>query len=748
MKKIHLLTLDLILVMTLVSLSSIGYILVEKNNNNTTDKKQENKSFASGLITDYNRERNDQPPITFIIEPVRSIIETREVTITWRGEDDYTLADDLEYTYYLHGLMNNWSEWVKYTSKKFILNNGEYYFEIKSRDSAGNIQTRSTIYRFTVLNASTLMSKEKKTYSLNWCVNHSTCLNNNSCYTYRWRPWVRTIRVPQENIERIQIKIEWVDDKVSRFFKLGKDKLILIIIKNNTVERYPGAYNSNDEGYIQFTSDTLTNKPEDTIIQAENIEEAYEIASSNNKTTWPNQGFTIKVRCLTGEARLIRKLIDKGNIFSITVNITYYQPCIREMDATPPDTLITYKPGLVTNETRIHFEWTGYDDHTPRNKITYRYRLLGYDNEWSTWSNKTTEYYNVDSPGVYTFIVQAKDEAGNTDPSPAEYTFTVTEVNTDDAPPETIILSAPAGTLHYNNATIRWMGYDDQTPSYNLVYSYKLEPLDNEWSEWSNSTTRVYNNLSDGNYTFSVRAKDTSGNIDSSPAQVLFIIQTQSPEPPCRYATRIIDFNSGEYGGGVFPPENILGGPRGGGVNTGSLHVVVLGRGGSITVGFNVTITNNAGPDFIVFENPFYIGNTPYVFAELVFVEVSTNGVDYARFPCCSTTSQPVPPFGGILPGNITGLAGVHPVLANIDENNINPFNPMEAGGDAFDLSDLIDHPLVSAGLVDLNNINYIRLVDIIGDGSLFDTTGHPIYDALDGNGADIDAVAVINYRV
>jgi len=54
-------------------------------------------------------------------------------------------------------------------------------------------------------------------------------------------------------------------------------------------------------------------------------------------------------------------------------------------------------------------------------------------------------------------------------------------------------------------------------------------------------------------------------------------------------------------------------------------------------------------------------------------------------------------------------------------------------------------------GNVDLANIRFIRLIDILGDGSVLDSFGNPILDAFDvndppgGNGFDLDAVGAIN---
>ena len=207
-----------------------------------------------------------------------------------------------------------------------------------------------------------------------------------------------------------------------------------------------------------------------------------------------------------------------------------------------------------------------------------------------------------------------------------------------------------------------------------------------------------------------------------------------------RFVTSVIEFS----GGGST--DLILGGPRGAGQYQGSCHVVSLGTNNTIIVGFDVTITNGEGYDFIVFENPFeIIGSDGAVFAELTYVEVSTDGINFARFPSISLTQE----GGMIFPENVENLAGVNPVFANVDQNDIDPFDPSVAGGDPFDLDDLIDDPAVQSGLVDLNDITFIKLIDIYGDGSCLDSMGNPIYDptTFGDSGADIDAISVINYE-
>ncbi|MEA2709802.1 MAG: hypothetical protein QOF78_2403, partial [Phycisphaerales bacterium] len=220
------------------------------------------------------------------------------------------------------------------------------------------------------------------------------------------------------------------------------------------------------------------------------------------------------------------------------------------------------------------------------------------------------------------------------------------------------------------------------------------------------------------------------------------------------FATEIISRTVGAQQQPAFTdPALALGAPRGGGTTTNSLDVYCLGNGGSLTLGFDLpaaprAIVNAPGRDFIVSENSFYQNEDPTrAFAELMWIEVSTNGVDFARFPAHSHTAAPPGPFGIIDPAATKGFAGVYPVLANTDENAIDPFDVATAGGDSFDLAWVEGDPLVVAGAVNLNLIRFVRFVDVVGDGASRDFSGRPLYDptGVGIGGADVDSIAVLH---
>jgi hypothetical protein len=159
------------------------------------------------------------------------------------------------------------------------------------------------------------------------------------------------------------------------------------------------------------------------------------------------------------------------------------------------------------------------------------------------------------------------------------------------------------------------------------------------------------------------------------------------------------------------------------------LITVSLGDGGSATLGFAQPVFNGPGPDFAVFENSF-----DGSFLELGFVEVSSDGEHFVRFPAVSLSpaESQIGPFGILNPDDIHNLAGKHPA----------------GWGTPFDLEDLAD----SAG-VDLQRVTEIRIRDVIGilDSLLGsrDASGRLVNDPwptpFETCGFDLDAVGVLH---
>lgn len=163
-----------------------------------------------------------------------------------------------------------------------------------------------------------------------------------------------------------------------------------------------------------------------------------------------------------------------------------------------------------------------------------------------------------------------------------------------------------------------------------------------------------------------------------------------------------------------------------------SMNVVSLGDGGMATLTFDRLIVDGPEADFAVFENSF--GDT---FLELAFVEVSSDGINFSRFPAVSLTqtNTQTGTWNELDPTNLHNLAGKY----------------RQGFGTPFNLSDLAYNPLV-----DVNAIRFVRIIDVVGTIepaiATYDSQGNIINDPFptpfNSGGLDLDGVAIINGNV
>lgn len=157
--------------------------------------------------------------------------------------------------------------------------------------------------------------------------------------------------------------------------------------------------------------------------------------------------------------------------------------------------------------------------------------------------------------------------------------------------------------------------------------------------------------------------------------------------------------------------------------------IVSLGDGGIAIVTFKQPIMNGPGNDFAVFENSF-----SDTFLELGFVEVSSDGTNYFRFPATSNTQDSVQ-LGNdaeMDARKLNNLAGKYRALY----------------GTPFDLQELSG----TTGL-DMNNITHVKITDVTGclqqAYASTDMNGKKINDPwptpFASCGFDLDGVGVIH---
>ena len=166
----------------------------------------------------------------------------------------------------------------------------------------------------------------------------------------------------------------------------------------------------------------------------------------------------------------------------------------------------------------------------------------------------------------------------------------------------------------------------------------------------------------------------------------------------------------------------------------GTMDVVSLGDGGSATLTFASPIYNGPGPDFAVFENGLVNAQDNTIcFLELAFVEVSSDGVNFFRFPAVSKVQ------------NTEQLGGFDCIHASLIHNFAGKYAVFY--GTPFDLDEVEDNALLNK-----NKITHVRIIDVVGnidpEYASYDSEGHAVNDPwptpFNSCGFDLDAVGVI----
>lgn len=173
-------------------------------------------------------------------------------------------------------------------------------------------------------------------------------------------------------------------------------------------------------------------------------------------------------------------------------------------------------------------------------------------------------------------------------------------------------------------------------------------------------------------------------------------------------------------------PANALGEAQGALDGLGATNgIVSLGDEGAIVLTFPAPIADGDGPDFAVFENAF-----ADTFLEVAFVEVSSDGANFVRFPTHCLETNWIDTYGltnATDPTAYGGFAGKH----------------VQGAGTPFDLKLLAGTP----GL-DVRRVTHVRLVDVKGDGTATDDYGNSVFDPMPtygSGGFDLDAVGVLH---
>ena len=209
-------------------------------------------------------------------------------------------------------------------------------------------------------------------------------------------------------------------------------------------------------------------------------------------------------------------------------------------DTTPPDTTIDTAPDDPTNNNDPAFTFSSSEAGS-----TFECKLGS--GPWEACDSGAKSYTDMPD-GSFTFYVRATDAAGNTDPTPAEYAWTI-----DTNAPNTTI---DVGPLPLTNLNDPLFFYGSNKPG--STFECKLD--DGAWEACG--PMKGYTDVPDGEHTFYVRATDAAGNTDPTPASHTWTIDTAAPTvtitsgPPNPSSNIDADFEFTSEPGATFECRN------------------------------------------------------------------------------------------------------------------------------------------------------------------------------------------------
>ena len=207
----------------------------------------------------------------------------------------------------------------------------------------------------------------------------------------------------------------------------------------------------------------------------------------------------------------VRAVDQAGNADQSPASFTW------SIDTTAPTTQIDSGPAALSASATAKFEFSG-SDSGGSGIASYECRRDSED--WTPCTSPRT--YSAIAEGTHKFEVRAIDVAGNADPSPASFEWTV-----DTKAPQTALDSHPASLANTATAKFEFSGED---PAGSGVDSYECRLDSSAPGAWTGcGSPKQYTGLADGSHSFEVRAVDQAGNADQSPASFTWSIDTTAP---------------------------------------------------------------------------------------------------------------------------------------------------------------------------------------------------------------------------
>ncbi len=388
----------------------------------------------------------------------------------------------------------DWKECVSPLDLK-ILTDGDHVFAVKAEDMAKNKEKDGAVFKWRIDTLPPETSFDKKPAQL---INKSSAEFSFVSTEADSKFWCSLDNSAFESCEKTKVYKELSDAPHILAVKS--------VDKANNADLTPAVYS--------FTIDTtppetefseqppvISNKFEAKFVFAANEKTSY-FECSLDKMSWQKCVSPVTFAKLAEGAHsfLVRAVDAAQNIESSPNSLSW------EVDTLFPVTQIIQKPLSLGNAVEAKFKF--------KSNEKVRYQCKFDSDKWSDCTD-APHYKNI-SEGLHNLEVKSTDKAGNLEKEAVKYQWIV-----DLTPPDTTVFGMPAVLTNKNEAFFEFRG--SETAS---LFECKLDA--GSWEKCE--TGKNYKKLADGKHVFAVRAKDSAGNIDKTPSDYAWIVDTTAPK--------------------------------------------------------------------------------------------------------------------------------------------------------------------------------------------------------------------------
>jgi len=485
-------------------------------------------------------EISEQFPDTKIEVFPKDFIKTQHAVFKFTGYDSQTEKSKLKYSWRIDS--NPWSEptqetMVQYNQK---LTKGSHLFEVKTIDEDGNEDPTPDRKAFTVAD---IEAEFPETQIIS---PHENDVLSKETVEFQFIGVDK--QTPVEELQyswRSDKEKDWVipssQTMITQRFSDGQHRFEVKAIDTDKYEDpTPAEVNFTVDGQRRFPDTQILNVPRNPIKTSEFIfqlagidlqtypEELCYLWRIDYQEHWSSSpDAKVHLKDLSnGLHHFEVKAVDtEGNEDPTPARADFQVAIDKELPSTKIEITV---PQVIYTLKDFEISFNEIAPQTSTDRLRYSWR---FDNEpWSAPSlSMKARPQTPLSDGLHFFEVKAVDSDGNEDPIPASIRFLV---DTKQQYPETEIISILPKIVETTDVTIRLRGYDLQTESEKLRYSWRI--IGKPWSEPSEEPIVRLTNLSDGSYWFQVKAIDTDDNEDPMPAEVLFKVAINKKFPNTR----------------------------------------------------------------------------------------------------------------------------------------------------------------------------------------------------------------------